>query len=116
MTMSYGAVPLATTPTTKSACSYTHIVLYSKIFDKGHHFETSSGIQATCRLVEEEYLWCRDELTRDAYTALLATADTLANGRSNYGLGLVLYTKGFEQELYTVQTLLLRYRPAGGGA
>ena len=99
-------------PATHEAHLFTHIVLCSKVFDEGHHFETGRGVQAACWLVKKENLGSRNELTSDTHTTLLTTTNTFSNGRSNQGLGLVSYTKGIEQELYAVQTLLLRYRAA----
>ena len=108
MTMSY-SVKLSAMSQPRSNCiAFTHVVLHSKGFDKGHDLETGRRVQTACRLVEKENFGGRDKLARDACTTLLATTDTLSNGRSNQGFGLVLDSERFQQGLDTVQTLVFR--------
>jgi hypothetical protein len=68
--------------------NHQDLVLLRDTLNKLDDFVASRRVKSTCRFVEEEYLWGRDQLTGDADTSFLTARHTLADGRTDQCIGL----------------------------
>lgn len=76
------------------------LVLLRDTLNKLDDFVASRRVKSTCRFVEKEYLWGRDQLTGDADTSLLTARHTLADRRPDQSIGLRSEAEGGQERSY----------------
>lgn len=85
----------------------TYIILLCQGPNEGDNLETSCGVETTGWLIQEQDLWRRNQLACYTDTALLPTADPLADWRSYDRIFLFPETEGINQSVDSHDTVLL---------
>jgi hypothetical protein len=80
-----------------NGCHHDEPMPDGHFLDVIHDFKARRRIKATGGLIQKENAWISDELARDTESSFLAPTDTLADGCTNQGVGLVLDAKCVEQ-------------------
>ena len=68
--------------------------------------QPASTMYIPSRLVKEQYLWSRDELTSNGKPSFLPAGDALANGRANNSVSLILQSERRQKLVNTTPSLM----------
>jgi len=75
------------------------LVFLSILFQQGDDFQASHRVESAGGFVQEEDIWCGDQLACDADTSLLASRYALADRCADQGVSLLFETETIDQGL-----------------
>ena len=81
------------------AGDHDELVFPSVLFQQGNDLQASHRIESAGGFVQEEDIWCGDQLACDADTSLLASGYALADRCADQGVSLLLETETIDQGL-----------------